>query len=103
MLKRLKCPFTVTTDPSDPAQLVLTGEGDWSVLNTLFANEVEISSSCGGSGSCGTCRIEIISWPGAVEPRGEVEAEMADARGFEEHERLACQISAVSGLKIRVP
>jgi 2Fe-2S ferredoxin len=73
------------------------------VLDTLIDADIEISHSCGGMGTCGTCRIEVLSPLGQCQSRNEVEQEMALDRSFGEHERLACQLHAFKGLKVRVP
>jgi ferredoxin, 2Fe-2S len=74
-----------------------------SVLDLILAQSLDISHSCGGMGTCGTCRIEVLEAPEGLRPRNEIEQEMARERGFENHERLACQTPAQSGLKIRIP
>lgn len=63
-----------------------------SILEIAVENSVEIHHSCGGMGSCGTCRIRLLSEKGALPARSETEAEMAQDRGFESDERLSCQV-----------
>jgi ferredoxin len=67
------------------------------VLDIAVENSVEIAHSCGGMGSCGTCRIRLHADLGAIPPIEEVEAEMAMDRGFLSDERLSCQIEIPSG------
>jgi ferredoxin, 2Fe-2S len=74
-----------------------------SILELILKNQVEISHSCGGMGTCGTCRVEVIEGSARLESPNEVECEIAEERGFREGERLACQTRVVPGLKIRVP
>ena len=74
-----------------------------SVLETLLKCEVDISHSCGGMGTCGTCRIEVLSALDSLEERNEIEVEMASAREFRPSERLACQLTVCHGLKIKIP
>jgi ferredoxin len=63
-----------------------------SILEIAVENSVEIHHSCGGMGSCGTCRIRLTSEMGAIPVRSEIESEMAQDRGFDADERLSCQI-----------
>jgi len=76
------------------------------VLEAALKNKIELNHSCGGMGTCGTCRVRILSSLeslGPLEPRNEIEIEMANDRGFAENERLACQLAIVNGLKFRIP
>lgn len=65
-----------------------------SLLDIAVENSVEISHSCGGMGSCGTCRVYLEWEPsqGGPNPPTEIEEEMRQDRGFIASERLACQI-----------
>jgi len=78
-----------------------------SLLEGLLANKIEIDHSCGGFGTCGTCRIELQeSFPAEAQGamvRNEVETEMALDRGFSEQERLACQTLVICAMKIKIP
>ena len=78
-------------------------EDGQSILDLALANRMDLSHSCGGMGSCGTCRVFVESPLEDLQPRNEIEQEMADSRGFSDHERLACQTAACPGLIIRIP
>lgn len=78
-------------------------EDEVSLLDVALKNKVDLDHSCGGSGSCGTCRVKITSGLEDLEPRNDVEQAMADDRGFAEDERLACQIQPIDGLEIEIP
>jgi ferredoxin len=67
------------------------------ILDIAVENSVEIAHSCGGMGSCGTCRIRLHADSGLVPAVEEVEAEMAIDRGFLADERLSCQIVIPNG------
>ena len=71
-----------------------------SVLDVALSNDVWIDHSCGGQGSCTTCRIKILSPLENLSPRTELEKERAEERGFTHDERLACQLQPVDGLKV---
>ncbi len=91
-----------------PSEIECTIKNEQSVLELALKHKIDLDHSCGGSGSCGTCRV-FLSWrkiAGAQPvdpPRGDVEAAMAEDRSFEPHERLACQIEPVDGMIITVP
>jgi 2Fe-2S ferredoxin len=89
--------LTSASDVSAPFQ-----EGD-TVLEVAQARRIGLASSCGGMGSCGTCRVLIESDPRTLPARTEIEKEMALDRGFLTCERLACQLIAFPGLCVRVP
>jgi 2Fe-2S ferredoxin len=74
-----------------------------SVLEVALKNGVEINHSCGGMGSCTTCRVLIVKSEAALPERGELEQEIADMRGFRKEERLACQLPPLAGLVVEVP
>ena len=75
------------------------------VLEAAVENAIEISHSCGGMGTCGTCCVEVLDGPvkcADLPERNEIEQEVADMRALEPQERLACQLQAVPGLKVRI-
>ncbi len=74
-----------------------------SVLDVALANEIELSHSCGGMGSCTTCRVLVESPLELLPPRNELEQDIAEMRGFRPEERLACQLPPSPGLVVRVP
>jgi len=82
-------------------QVSFTGQP--SVLELALANRLPIEHSCGGMGTCGTCRIFVNLKQGQLPERNEVEAEMARDRNFLPHERLACQLTALDGLEVSLP
>lgn len=87
----------------EPLDVTCEIEDAESVLDVALRNGIEISHSCGGMGSCTTCRILIERSSEALPPRNELEQDIADMRKFEDHERLACQLPPVAGLVVRIP
>ena len=81
--------------------LVEFNEGD-NLLDTLNANKVGISQSCGGNGSCTTCAVLVLSGVTNCGPRTDLELERATERGFAANERLACQTVINGDLKIQI-
>jgi 2Fe-2S ferredoxin len=71
---------------------VLSPAAGSSILEAAVEKSVEIHHSCGGMGSCGTCRIRLKSLAGRIPDRSEIEAEMSQDRGFDLDERLSCQV-----------
>ena len=73
------------------------------LLEVFNQNRVKISQSCGGMGTCGTCRIVVHEGLEKLVQKNEIEEEVSESRGWEKNERLACQCQAVGGLKIVIP
>ena len=82
---------------------VLVSHKDRSVLEVALRENLALDHTCGGNGTCGTCRVFIKKGLQNLPPRNEIEAEMADDRGFRNDERLACQIPPIEGLVIERP
>ena len=80
--------------------LVRVGQGQ-SALEALLDSRIDISHSCGGNGTCGTCRIVVTEGHTDLPLREELEREMAEDRDFKENERLACQIQVEHKIKCR--
>nr|MBC7245624.1 DUF4445 domain-containing protein [Chloroflexota bacterium] len=74
---------------------------DASLLDAAQQLGVALISLCGGSGTCGRCKVQILS--GQVSPLTAAEVEALSARELQEGYRLACQVYALSDLKVRVP
>lgn len=72
------------------------------LLDTLNANKVSISQSCGGNGSCTTCRVFVLKGLQNCSPRTEIESERALERGFSNNERLACQTCMNDDVEIEI-
>ncbi len=86
-----------------PSQQKLEFSPGQSILEILLKNRVNVDHSCDGNGSCGTCRIVVKQEPLTLDPRNEIEQEMATDRNFFQNERLACQTEARDGLIIEIP
>ena len=74
-----------------------------SVLQVALDNGIEIPHSCGGMGSCTTCRVFVEQSSQALPPRNELEQDIAEMRGFAPNERLSCQLDPLPGLVVRIP
>ena len=84
-------------DSSVPFEL-----GD-TVLEVALKNKIPLAHSCGGMGSCTTCRVIVENSVEKLNPRTEVEIEIIEGRGFLNTERLSCQLLASPGLTVRIP
>lgn len=74
-----------------------------SILEAALGAGLPIPHSCGGHGTCGTCRVWVREGLESLPPRNEVEQEMAEERGFQVSERLCCQNQACPGLVLEIP
>lgn len=74
-----------------------------SILEVALKNNIEINYSCGGMGSCTTCRVIIDQGLELLPPRNELELAIAQERGFSDKERLSCQTPPMDGLVCRIP
>lgn len=83
---------------SNPKEIFFETNRDPSILQFLIDNKIRIDHSCGGNATCGTCQIEIIS--GSLSDKEELESEFCNDRQMKENERLSCQNTPKSDLKI---
>ncbi len=88
--------ITINDDP-DKAIKVASGT---TLLGTLAANKIFIPSACGGKGSCGVCKINVLEGGGAMLP---TEVGFIDRGEAREGCRLSCQVKVKDDLKIEVP
>lgn len=70
---------------------------DQTLLDLAVENSVDLPHSCGGMGTCGTCRVRLKVEIGPCPERNEIECEMANERGFASDERLSCQLEIPGG------
>lgn len=70
------------------------------LLNTLANNKIFIPSACGGKGSCGVCKVDVMEGGGAMLPTETSHISRGEAR---EGCRLSCQVKIKQNMKIHVP
>lgn len=93
---------------SGNAKVIVNGDPDKALeipvgsnlLNALAAQKIFIPSACGGKGSCGVCKLNIVEGGGAMLPTEESHISRAEAR---EGCRLSCQVKVKGDLSIEVP
>ncbi|HDL8153089.1 TPA: NADH:ubiquinone reductase (Na(+)-transporting) subunit F [Yersinia enterocolitica] len=90
----------ITIDINEDADKSFTAPAGDKLLNMLSSHGIFVSSSCGGGGSCGQCRVTIKEGGGDILP---TELSHISKREAKEGCRLACQVSVKQNLKIELP
>ena len=70
-----------------------------SLLSTLADGGVHLSSACGGKGSCGQCKVQVLEGGGDMLP---TEAVHFTRKQMKDHWRLGCQVKVKSDMEIAV-
>ena len=83
----------------DPDKALTVSSGS-TLLGALAAEKIFIPSACGGKGSCGVCKVDVLEGGGAMLPTEKGFINRGEAR---EGCRLSCQVKVKNDLKIRVP
>ena len=92
--------------PSGNVKLTINGENTLEVesgstlLNTLAVNGIYLSSACGGKGSCGQCKCQVIEGGGEILPS---ELPHFNRKQRQDHWRLGCQVKLKGDMSIKVP
>jgi Na+-transporting NADH:ubiquinone oxidoreductase subunit F len=82
----------------DPDKAIVTPSGN-TLLNTLAMHQIYIPSACGGKGTCGVCKAEVLEGGGALLPTETSHISRGEAR---RGVRLACQVKVKQDMKIEV-
>ena len=92
--------------PSGKVNITINGKETLSVdqgaslLSTLSENGVFLSSACGGKGSCGQCKCQVLSGGGEIL---DVEKQHFTRKEVLNHYRLGCQCKVKGDLEVAVP
>ncbi len=70
------------------------------LMQGLADADLFVPSACGGGGTCGQCRVRVISGGGAILP---TETSILNKREAAEHYRLSCQVSVKQDMEVQVP
>ncbi len=89
----------VTIDINNGERVITTESGS-TLLSTLADNKVFLPSACGGGGSCGMCKCQVLEGGGDILP---TETGFISRKLAKDHWRLGCQVKVKENLKIRVP
>ncbi len=87
---------TITINDKDKLEV----ESGNSLLSTLTSNGVFLPSACGGKGSCGQCKCQVLEGGGDILPS---EKGHFSRKQQQDHWRLGCQVKVKNDLKIKVP
>ena len=72
-----------------------------SIVDSAIEFGVELVNICGGTGTCGRCKVQILA--GKASRTTSTERETLSGEELDRGFRLACQTYALSDLKVRVP
>ena len=88
--------------PSGNVTLTLNGKEKISVSqgSTLSENGIYLSSACGGKGSCGQCKCQVVEGGGDIL---DSEKSHFTRKQVKEHYRLGCQCKVKGDLSVVVP
>lgn len=70
------------------------------LLFTLSSNNVFLPSACGGGGTCGMCKCQVIEGGGSILP---TETGFFTRKEQLNHWRLGCQVKVREPMKIKIP
>lgn len=93
-----ECKISIAKEGGE--EKVITVEGGGTLLEMLSAHGIEVNSSCGGKGSCGYCKVKVLSGGGPILPTEEI---FMSRKEKQEHMRLACQVKVKNDLKVFIP
>src|SRR6056297_2907894 len=78
----------------------LTVKGGKPLLGTLMQEGIFIPSACGGRGSCGLCKVQVLEGAGQYLP---TELPWISEEEREQNVRLSCQLKCKNDLSIKIP
>ncbi len=79
-------------------ELIVSPGGN--LLSTLSGNGIYLPSACGGGGTCGMCRCQIISGGGSILP---TEVGFFTRKEQQNNWRLGCQVKIRENMVIKLP
>ncbi|MCC8145689.1 MAG: NADH:ubiquinone reductase (Na(+)-transporting) subunit F [Bacteroidales bacterium] len=91
--------------PSGDVKIVINDEKEietpmgGTLLSTLQSNGIFLSSACGGGGTCGQCRCQVIEGGGEILP---TEVGFFSRKEIKDHWRLGCQVKVKDNMNIKV-
>ena len=96
---RLVSTADVSIEINDDPSRALTVEAGGKLLQTLAGSGIFLSSACGGGGTCGQCRCQVLDGGGTFLPVEEGHFTRGQLR---QNWRLACQVAVKQDMKIHV-
>lgn len=88
----------VTIDINDSERVLSVEAGD-SLLTTLASEGIFLPSACGGQGTCGMCKCQVLEGGGEILA---TEVGYFTRREQKEHWRLGCQVKVKDNLKLHI-
>jgi len=91
---------------SGEVDVLVNGERDLKIpvgtklLQGLAESGILVPSACAGGGTCGQCRVQVLSGGGAILP---TETSMINKRDAVDHYRLSCQVTIKQDMRVQVP
>lgn len=82
----------------DPAKSLHAKAGG-TLLSTLADQKIFVPSACGGKGSCGVCKVEVLAGGGSLLPTETSHVSRGEARAGV---RLSCQVKVKQDMKIHL-
>ncbi|HDR89860.1 MAG TPA: NADH:ubiquinone reductase (Na(+)-transporting) subunit F [Bacteroidetes bacterium] len=70
------------------------------ILSTLSSMDIYLPSACGGGGTCGMCKCQVLEGGGSILP---TETNFFTRKEQQNHWRLGCQVKIRNDMVIRVP
>jgi len=92
-----ECKITVSKEGEKKE---ISVQGGNSLLTDLTAHNIKISSSCGGKGSCGYCKLKVLSGAGQILPTEEIFMSREEKQNGM---RLACQVKVKNDIEVNIP
>lgn len=92
--------------PTGNVKITINDEKEYEVpiggklLGVLGSQEIFVPSACGGGGTCGQCKVKVISGGGTLLPTEEGSITRKEAKAGV---RLSCQVAVKEDLEIEVP
>jgi len=89
---------SVTVTVNDELELKIPVGGK--LMQGLADADLFVPSACGGGGTCGQCRVRVVSGGGAILA---TETSILNKREASEHYRLSCQVAVKQDMQVQVP
>jgi len=70
------------------------------LLNTLSVNDIFLPSACGGGGTCGMCKAQVLEGGGSILP---TETGFFTRKEQQQQWRLGCQVKLREDMTIQIP
>ncbi len=97
--KKLTPQGIVSLDINDGQRVIEIDPGG-TILNALSTQSVFLPSACGGGGTCGMCKCQVLEGGGEILP---TEVGFFSRREQQAYWRLGCQVKVRGDMKIAVP